>query len=140
MVVITGTPATANFRTRPLLHHTLGDYQIPLRIYEKITAASTQLMSSETAPAEIDRVLSACLSHQQPVYISLPSDVVMMTCHRPNAFLFPPPAPSDQDALGEAIKEAIAERKTASRQLKAAFEAQPPRTDDGMRFGFDEAV
>lgn len=107
VVVITGSPATANFRTRPLLHHTLGDYQIPLRIYENITAASTQLVSADTAAVEIDRVLSACLSHQQPVYISLPSDVVMMTCHRPNAFLFPPPAPSDQDALGEAIKEAL---------------------------------
>ena len=107
VVVITGSPATANFRTRPLLHHTLGDYQIPLRIYETITAASTQLVSADTAAVEIDRVLSACLSHQQPVYISLPSDVVMMTCHRPNAFLFPPPAPSDQDALGEAIKEAL---------------------------------
>jgi indolepyruvate decarboxylase len=107
VVVITGSPATANFRTRPLLHHTLGDYQIPLRIYEKITAASTQLVSADTAPTEIDRVLSACLSHQQPVYISLPSDVVMLTCHRPNTFLFPTPARSDQDALGEAIKEAL---------------------------------
>lgn len=107
VVVITGSPATANFRTRPLLHHTLGDYQIPLRIYEKITAASTQLMSADTAPAEIDRVLSACLSYQQPVYISLPADVVMKKCHRPSAFPFPTPAPSDQDALGEAIKEAI---------------------------------
>jgi TPP-dependent 2-oxoacid decarboxylase len=46
VVVITGSPATANFRTRPLLHHTLGDYQIPLRIYEKITAASTELVSA----------------------------------------------------------------------------------------------
>ncbi len=107
VVVITGSPATANFSTRPLLHHTLGDYQIPLRIYEEITAASTQLASGDTAPAEIDRVLSACLSHQQPVYISLPSDVVMMKCHRPNAFLFPTPAHSDQEALGEAIKEAL---------------------------------
>ena len=106
MVVITGSPATAYFRTRPLLHHTLGDYQIPLRIYEEITAASTQLASGDTAPAEIDRVLSACLSHQQPVYISLPSDVVMMKCHRPNAFVYPTPTHSDQDALGEAIKEA----------------------------------
>jgi len=107
VVVITGSPATINFRTRPLLHHTLGDYQIPLRMYEKITAASTQLVSAETAPAEIDRVLSACLSRQQPVYISLPSDVVMMKCNRPNAFLFPTPGPSDQAALGEAIKEAV---------------------------------
>jgi indolepyruvate decarboxylase len=107
MVVITGSPSTISFRTRPLLHHTLGDYQIPLRIYEKITAASTELVSAETAPAEIDRVLSVCLSHQQPVYISIPSDVVMMSCQRPQAFLFPPDLGSDPDALGEAITEAL---------------------------------
>jgi TPP-dependent 2-oxoacid decarboxylase len=107
VVVITGSPATINFRTRPLLHHTLGDYQIPLKIYEKITVASTQLYSAETAPAEIDRVLSACLSRKLPVYISLPADVVMMKCKRPNAFLFPTPDPSDRDALGEAIREAL---------------------------------
>ena len=107
MVVITGSPSTISFRTRPLLHHTLGDYQIPLRIYEKITAASTELVSAQTAPAEIDRVLSVCLSHQQPVYISIPSDVVMMPCQRPQAFLFPPALGSDPDALGEAITEAL---------------------------------
>jgi indolepyruvate decarboxylase len=108
VVVITGSPATINFRTRPLLHHTLGDYQVPLRIYEKITVASTHLVSAEAAPAEIDRVLTACLSYQQPVYISLPADVVMMKCKRPNAFPFPTPAPSDRDALREAIREALA--------------------------------
>ncbi|MHB1687995.1 MAG: alpha-keto acid decarboxylase family protein [Ignavibacteriaceae bacterium] len=107
VVVITGSPAMINFSTRPLLHHTLGDYQIPLRMYEKITVASTQLVSAETAPAEIDRVLSACLSHQQPVYISLPADVVIMKCKRPNAFLFPTHPRSDQEALSEAIKEAV---------------------------------
>jgi len=107
VVAITGSPATINFSTRPLLHHTLGDYQIPLRMYEKIAVASTQLINAETAPAEIDRVLSACLSHQQPVYISLPSDVVMMKCKRPDAFIFPKHAPSDKAALGEAIRESL---------------------------------
>jgi len=107
VVVITGSPSTANFRTRPLLHHTLGNYQVPLRMYEQITAASTQLISGETAPAEIDRVLTECLSRQQPVYISIPSDVVNMTCARLNPFHFPTPPPSDQDALGEALKEAV---------------------------------
>jgi indolepyruvate decarboxylase len=117
VVVITGSPATISFRTRPLLHHTLGDYQIPLRMYEKITAASTQLVSAEMAPAEIDRVLSVCLSRQQPVYISLPSDVVMMKCHRPNAFIFPAVVPSDPDALGEAIKEALAMLERAQKPV-----------------------
>ena len=106
VVVITGTPASEYFRTRPLLHHTLGNYQIPLRMYEQITVASTQLASGETAPAEIDRVLSACLTHKQPVYISLPSDVVMMECQPPNAFVFPTPAANDADVLQEAIHKA----------------------------------
>ena len=107
VVVITGSPSTVYFRTRPLLHHTLGDYQIPLRMYERITAASTQLTNAETAPAEIDRVLSACLSRQQPVYISFPSDMVLMKCSRPKAFSFPTPASSDPDALKEALQEAL---------------------------------
>jgi len=107
VIVITGSPATINFSNRLLLHHTLGDYQIPLKMYEKITVASTQLVSGETAPAEIDRILSACISHQQPVYISLPSDVVTMKCKRPNAFPFPTHPRSDKDALREAIKEAV---------------------------------
>jgi TPP-dependent 2-oxoacid decarboxylase len=117
VIAITGAPATINFRTRPLLHHTLGDYQIPLRMYEKITAASTQLVSADTAPAEIDRVLSACLFRQQPVYISLPSDVVMMKCDRPKAFCFPTRPDSDQNALREAIKEAIKMLDTAQKPI-----------------------
>ena len=107
VVVITGSPATINFRTRPLLHHTLGDYQIPLRMYEKITVASTQLVSAETAPAEIDRVLTACLYHQQPVYISLPADVVTMKCNQPEAFHFPTHPKSHPEALEEAIRETV---------------------------------
>ena len=107
VVAITGSPSTVNFRTRPLLHHTLGDYQIPLRMYEKITAATTQLVSGEKAPAEIDRVLSECLALQLPVYISIPSDVVGMKCRRPEPFHFPTPADSDPEALGEAVKETL---------------------------------
>ena len=107
VVVITGSPATINFRTRPLLHHTLGDYYIPLKMYEKITVASTQLVTGETAPAEIDRVLLECLAHKQPVYISLPSDAVMMKCKIPETFLFPEHPKSNKEALGEAINETI---------------------------------
>jgi TPP-dependent 2-oxoacid decarboxylase len=85
------------------LHHTLGDYQIPRWIYEHVTAASTHLVDGETAPAEIDRVLTACLVHQQPVYISLPTDVVGMPCTPPLPFVLPEPAPSDPAALDEAV-------------------------------------
>jgi indolepyruvate decarboxylase len=120
VVVITGSPATINFSTRLLLHHTLGDYQIPMKMYEKITVASTQLISGETAPAEIDRVLSACIYHQQPVYISLPSDVVTMKCKKPNAFPFPTHPLSDQEALREAIKETVSMLNKAKKPIVIA--------------------
>lgn len=117
VVAITGAPATINFRTRPLLHHTLGDYQIPLKMYEKITVASTQLSAGETAPDEIDRVLAMCLYHQQPVYISIPADVVAMRCRRPDAFPFPVHAPGDPCALEEAIDETLAMLGNAQRPV-----------------------
>jgi indolepyruvate decarboxylase len=117
VVAITGSPATAHFRTRPLLHHTLGDYQIPRRIYEHVTVASTHLTDGETAPAEIDRVLTACLVHQQPVYISLPTDVVRMRCAPPKPFALPKPAPSDPLALREAVDEAVTMLEGASRPV-----------------------
>jgi indolepyruvate decarboxylase len=107
VVAITGSPATTAFRDRPLLHHTLGDYQIPLRLYEKVTAASCQLDSAALAPAEIDRVLTACLIRQQPVYISLPADVVLQRCPAPGPFPFPAPPLTDAAALEEALNEAV---------------------------------
>ncbi len=106
LVVITGAPATQHFQARPLLHHTLGDYRIPMKMFEKVTVASTLLKSGASAPAEIDRVLTACLTHHQPVYISLPSDVVDMPCNRPGEFVFPMAPCSDPEALREAIGEA----------------------------------
>lgn len=146
IVVITGSPTTMNFRNRPLLHHTLGDYQIPLRLYEKITAASTELVSAEMVPAEIDRVLSVCLSHQQPVYISLPADVVMMKCPYPEAFLFPPELGSDPDVLHEAINEATEMLNHATKPVVIGdvelirFKLQKPFADFIDKTGFPYAT
>jgi indolepyruvate decarboxylase len=117
VVAITGAPSTAHFRTRPLLHHTLGDYQIPRRIYEHVTIASTHLSDGETAPAEIDRVLTARLVHQRPVYISIPTDVALMSCAALKPFVRPEPAPSDSSALREALDEAVAMLDGASRPI-----------------------
>jgi indolepyruvate decarboxylase len=117
LVVITGSPSTANFRTRPLLHHTLGDYRVPKRIYEHITVASTHLNGGDTASAEIDRVLTACLVHQQPEYISLPTDVARMRCAAPKRLVLPGPLPSDPAALREAVDEAVTMLEGASRPI-----------------------
>ena len=106
VVAITGAPSTAYFKSRALLHHTLGDYRIPLEMFRHVTAASTLLDDAEAAPSEIDRVLAACLEHQQPVYICLPSDILRMRCPAPGPFTPPPPPTSDSATLQEALDEA----------------------------------
>jgi indolepyruvate decarboxylase len=108
VVAITGAPATGNFKTRALLHHTLGDYRIPLRMYSLVTAASALLDDGASAPAEIDRVLSSCLTRQLPVYLSLPADVVRRRCPAPGPFVPPREPKSDEGTLREALDEAAA--------------------------------
>jgi indolepyruvate decarboxylase len=44
----------------------------------------------------------------------------MMPCKQPSAFFFPAPAPSDQDALGEAIKEALGMLEKARKPIVIA--------------------
>jgi indolepyruvate decarboxylase len=106
VVAITGAPSTTHFKTRALLHHTLGDYRIPFHMYSQITAASALLENAETAAAEIDRVLTACLAQQRPVYLSLPADVVRMRCAAPGRLQPPPEPKSDEGTLNEALDEA----------------------------------
>lgn len=108
VVAITGAPSTVYFKSRALLHHTLGDYKIPLQMYSRVTAAAALLESGESAPADIDRVLAACLAQQRPVYLCLPSDVVRMRCPAPGPFLPPPQPTSDAGTLREALDEASA--------------------------------
>src|SRR5271165_5571197 len=42
VVAITGAPATVYFKSRALLHHTLGDYKIPLEMFSRVTAAAAR--------------------------------------------------------------------------------------------------
>jgi indolepyruvate decarboxylase len=39
--VVLGSPTTIDQKERPLLHHTLGDYNIPKRMFKSIVVAST---------------------------------------------------------------------------------------------------
>jgi indolepyruvate decarboxylase len=107
IVQITGCPATKHYEKKTLLHHTLGDYLIPLHMYEKVTVASTLLRDPQTAPAEIDRVLKECLYHKLPVYIGIPTDMAVAACEKPKKKLEIPARPaSDPKVLQEAVQEA----------------------------------
>lgn len=107
VVKITGCPATQHFQSSTMLHHTIGNYFAPLKMFEHVTVAQTLLTDADNAPKEIDRVLLQCFYHKRPVYIGLPSDVALKECSKPERPLeLLKRKPSDFEALEEALQEA----------------------------------
>jgi indolepyruvate decarboxylase len=108
VVAITGSPTVENRRHSAMLHHTLGNYDIPLEIFKEVTVAAVSLVDPVSAPEQIDGALRACLYHKRPVYIELPSDAIHRPCAQPGDFTFPEPTVSDPAALAEVVDEAVA--------------------------------
>ena len=134
VVQITGCPATKHYKEKTLLHHTMGDYLIPFHMYEKVTCASTLLLDPVKATEEIDRVLTECLYQKLPVYIGLPTDMVVVPCEKPKKKLVIPERPTSNPEL---LKEALQE---AEKMIEQA--TKPVLIVDGeiARFGLENEV
>jgi indolepyruvate decarboxylase len=117
LVTICGGPTRGDAEERRLLHHTLGDYDIQLRVFEHVTVAAVALKSAEAAPAQIDETLAASVRNRRPVFIEVPADLVDAPCAEPVPIAFDIRAPSDEAALGEAVSEAAAMLAAADRPL-----------------------
>ncbi len=107
VIVLSGSPGMSERARNPLLHHTVKNFETQFEVFRHLTVASAVLDRPETAFSEIDRVLEAALRYKRPVYLELPRDQVhtLQTApHRPRSCL----APSDPDALREALDEASA--------------------------------
>ena len=76
VVHIVGTPALAVRDAGVTLHHNLPgrDYGHFARMAAEVTAAQADLRP-DTAPEEIDRVLTTALRTSRPVYLTIPADV-----------------------------------------------------------------
>ncbi|KIK85594.1 hypothetical protein PAXRUDRAFT_831956 [Paxillus rubicundulus Ve08.2h10] len=75
---VVGVPSTVQLKTRPLLHHTLGDgrFDAYTKAAEQVTTSQAMLMDKNHAAAEIDRILTDCITRARPVYLTLPSNMV----------------------------------------------------------------
>ncbi|KIJ17894.1 pyruvate decarboxylase [Paxillus involutus ATCC 200175] len=75
---VVGMPSTVQLKTRPLLHHTLGDgrFDAYTKAAEQVTTSQAMLMNKIHAAAEIDRILTDCITRARPVYLTLPSNMV----------------------------------------------------------------
>ncbi|KAI0373921.1 pyruvate decarboxylase [Pilatotrama ljubarskyi] len=108
---LVGVPSTAQQKSRPMLHHTLGDgrYDAYYKASQQFTISETALNSKDTAAAEIDRILTECLVMARPVYLMLPTD--------------------------------IAYERIPAKRLKTPLNVDPPENDpDVEKFVLDEIV
>jgi pyruvate decarboxylase len=75
---IVGVPSTLQQKSKPMLHHTLGDGRFDAyhEAAKQFVISHTSLLDKTTAAAEIDRVLTDCAVLARPAYLMLPTDLV----------------------------------------------------------------
>ncbi len=110
VVNIVGAPSTTLQKARAIMHHTFGagDFSVFIHMYEKLSAAVAVLDCPETAAKRIDDALEICWVKKQPVYISLPSDMVNVEISKPKKPLHLAYPDSDKDAVNELVARTVA--------------------------------
>ncbi len=87
VMIISGGPATAAYKSRPVLHHLLLDkYDTSINIFQHITAYAKLLDQAEFAAAEIDKALGICLAEKRPVFLEIPTDIQLSLVEGPKSF------------------------------------------------------
>ncbi|KAH7927614.1 pyruvate decarboxylase [Leucogyrophana mollusca] len=114
---IVGVPSTVQLKNKPMLHHTLGDgrFDAYTKAAEQITVSQATLMNKTHAAAEIDRILTDCITRARPVYLTIPTDMVAekIPAKRLQVPLSRTPPPNDPDVekyvldrIAELVEEA----------------------------------
>jgi len=76
---LVGTPSTRLVRSRRPVHHTFGDGELDqFRIPSELACCASTALTPDNAIDEMERVITAALSHRQPVYITVAQDYALM--------------------------------------------------------------
>jgi len=116
VVLISGAPGLGERVNDPLLHHRVREWRTQLDVFEKLCAASREIVDPATAFRDIDFLLDTAHRQKRPVYLELPRDIVGVVPDqiRPYAHIEPQ---SDPDALAEAVKEAMTRIAAATKPV-----------------------
>jgi indolepyruvate decarboxylase len=114
VVMISGAPGLAERGGDPLLHHRVREWRTQLEVFDKLCAASLEIVDPATAFRDIDSLLDTAHRLKRPVYLELPRDMVTVVPEQIRPYV-QPPRESDPAALAEAVKEA-ADRIAAARR------------------------
>jgi indolepyruvate decarboxylase len=116
VVLISGAPGIRERASNPLLHHRVREWRTQLEVFEKICAASMEIVDPVTAFRDIDFLLDTAHRQNRPVYLELPRDMVAVVPEQIRPFSRPQPS-SDTQALDEAVKEAVARIRAAQKPV-----------------------
>ena len=116
VILISGAPGIRERINNPLLHHRVREWHTQLDVFEKICAASREIVDPATAFRDIDQLLDTADRLKRPVYIELPRDMVSVVPDQIRPY-HAPRLESDKSALGEAVKEAVARIEQAKRPV-----------------------
>lgn len=105
VVIISGAPNSAQRQAGTHMHHITTHYDMQFDIYSKVTVDAAQLSDPVTAPDEIDRVISHCLSEKLPVYLEIPVDIVDAPCRNLGELSTVNTHSSNAAALEECVRE-----------------------------------
>ncbi|KAJ7212182.1 pyruvate decarboxylase, partial [Mycena pura] len=130
---IAGVPSVAQQKANTILHHTLGDgrYDAYIKAAENFTASQAILADKSTAAAEIDRVLTDCMTRARPVYLTLPTNLVYeeISADRLKIPLSRLPPPNDPDMEAFVLDEVVKLVETAADDVVILVDACTIRHD-----------
>jgi len=88
LIIISGAPHSKRREANALVHHLTKDYMLQYDIYRKVTVDAAILTNPQTAPEEIDRVITNCINEKKPVYLEIPMDIGKMSVKRPQPIIY----------------------------------------------------
>jgi indolepyruvate decarboxylase len=74
-----------------LFHHNVNTTDFVQDVYKNVTVAFERITNPLMAPAQIDRVITACISQSRPAAIEIMEDCYYMPCPEPQGLLTPIP-------------------------------------------------
>ncbi len=116
VVMISGAPGLGERANNPLLHHRVREWRTQLEVFDKLCAASLEIIDPATAFRDIDFLLDTAHRLKAPVYLELPRDMVAVVPDQIRPYA-PVPRQSDPEALAEAVKEAVGRINAAQRPV-----------------------
>jgi indolepyruvate decarboxylase len=106
LIVISGAPPARRREAGALVHHLVSNYYLQLDMLKKVTIDAALLTNPETAPDEIDRVISNGILHKLPVYLELPADMAHAPCRPPAPLANPATLNSHAESLRSCLAAA----------------------------------